>query len=172
MSHVRNYDIRVMTVIAALVGAIILLSDWGRRMMRFGGGGKRRGSSKGGGPIMLIILAVWLIALILAPVLSQLLAMAVSRQREYLADASGSEMTRNPLALASALSKLESASEPTAAIKKGSAHLCIVDPLGRKMNFKEGGISELLGTHPPISKRIMLLKAMAYQQHAVEPKKV
>ena len=164
MSHVRNYDIRVMTVIAALVGAIFLLSDFGGRMMRFGGGRRRSNSrSSGAGPIMLIFLAIWLITLIIAPILSQILAMAVSRQREYLADASGAELTRNPLALANALSKLESAAEPTASIKKGSAHLCIVDPLGRKMNFKEGGIAELFGTHPPISKRITLLKAMAFQ---------
>jgi heat shock protein HtpX len=173
MSHVRNYDIRVMTVIAALVGAIFLLSDWGGRMMRFGvGGGRRRSNSRsggGGGPLVLVILAIWLIGLILAPILSQILAMAVSRQREYLADASGAELTRNPLALANALSKLESAAEPTASIKKGSAHLCIVDPIGRKMNLKEGGVAELFGTHPPISKRITLLKAMAYQQHSVQP---
>ena len=89
--------------------------------------------------------------------------MAVSRQREYLADASGAELTRNPLALATALEKLEAASEPTASVKKGSAHLCIVDPLGRKMNLKEGAFAEIFGTHPPISKRITLLKAMAYQ---------
>jgi heat shock protein HtpX len=165
MSHVKNYDIRVMTVIAALVGAIFLLSDWGTRAMRFGvGGGRRRSSSRSNaGALGLIILIIWIVAMILAPILSQLLAMAVSRQREYLADASGAELTRNPLALANALEKLESAAEPTASIKKGSAHLCIVDPLGRKMNAKEGAVAELFGTHPPISKRITLLKAMSYQ---------
>lgn len=168
MSHVRNYDIRLMTVVAALVGAILLLSDWARNMMRFGGGrgGIRSGSkkSKGGGPIMLIIFVVWLLAIILAPLITQLLAMAVSRKREYLADASGAELTRNPLALATALTKIESAAAPTTSIKKGSAHLCIADPLGRAMNVKEGFMAELFGTHPPISKRITMLKAMAYQQ--------
>jgi heat shock protein HtpX len=174
MSHVRNYDIRLMTVVAALVGAILLISDAARHMMRFGGGrgGVRGGGkkSKGGGPIMLIVFAIWLLALILAPIISQLLAMAVSRKREYLADASGAELTRNPLALANALERIESAEAPTASIKKGTAHLCIADPLGRAFNAKEGFMAELFGTHPPISKRITLLKSMAYQyEHAPPP---
>ncbi len=168
MSHVKNYDIRVMTVIAALVGASLLLSDWARMGMRFGvmgSGGKKGRDSRGGvgGLIALILLALWIIAIILAPLLSQILAMAVSRQREYLADASGAELTRNPLALAKALEKIEFADEPTQSVKKGSAHLCIVDPLGRKANLKEGAIANLFATHPPIFKRITLLRAMAYQ---------
>ncbi|MBI4547671.1 MAG: M48 family metallopeptidase [Ignavibacteriae bacterium] len=167
MSHIKNYDIRLMTIVAALIGGILLLSDWMRGMMRFGG--SRRVSSRrdrrasAGGPIMLILFVLWIIAVILAPIVVQLLAMAVSRKREYLADASGAELTRNPLALANALSKIESAAAPTQAIKKGSAHLCITDPMGRRLNQKEGFWAELFGTHPPISKRITLLKAMAYQ---------
>ena len=106
---------------------------------------------------------VWIIGIILAPVISQLMAFAVSRKREYLADASAAEMTRNPLGLASALRKLESAAAPTASIKRGAAHLCIVDPLGRKVNLKEGVTAELFGTHPPIGKRILALETMAYQ---------
>lgn len=167
MGHIKNYDIRVMTVIAALIGAVFLLSDWARRGMRFGavGGGRRSGGSRreGGGYVALIVFAVWIITIILAPLVGQILAMAVSRQREYLADASGAEFTRNPLALATALGKMEAFSTPTQSIKKGSAHLCIVDPLGRKVNGKEGVIADLFATHPPISKRITLLKAMAYQ---------
>lgn len=164
MAHIKNYDIRTMTIVAALAGAILLLSDAARRMMWYGGSGRGRSSkgAGGGGAIVAILFVVWLIAMILAPIISQLLAMAVSRQREYLADASGSELTRNPLALAKALEKIDSAAMPTKAIKRGSAHLCIVDPLGRRMNFKEGVSAELFGTHPPIHKRIMLLKAMAY----------
>lgn len=164
MSHIRNYDIRLMTVVAALVGAIVLLADWSRRSMWYGGGrSKRSRDSNRGGQLGLIFLAVWILAVILAPIIGQLMAMMVSRKREYLADASGAELTRNPLGLASALSKLESASEPTASIKRGAAHLCIVDPLGRKVNLKEGAFAELFGTHPPIKKRIMALQAMAYQ---------
>jgi heat shock protein HtpX len=165
MSHIRNYDIRLMTVIAALMGAILLLSDWARRGM-FWGGGRRRSRSSGGsvgGPIALILFALWIIGVLLAPLISQLMAMAVSRKREYLADASGAELTRNPMGLVHALEKLENASAPTASIKRGAAHLCIVDPVGRKMNAKEGFAAELFGTHPPMNKRIVALEAMAYQ---------
>lgn len=165
MSHIRNYDIRLMTVIAAMIGAILLLSDWAGRGM-FWGGGRRRSRSSGGsagGAIALVLIVLWLIGLILAPLISQIMAMAVSRKREYFADASGAELTRNPLALASALQKLEDASAPTESIKRGAAHLCIVDPVGRKMNAKEGFAAELFGSHPPISKRIMWLKAMSYE---------
>ncbi len=165
MSHIRNYDIRLMTVIAAMMGAILLLSDWARRGM-FWGGGRRRSRSSGGsgaGPLMLILLALWLVGVILAPLISQLMAMAVSRKREYLADASGAELTRNPMGLAHALQKLENASAPTESIKRGAAHLCIVDPLGRRMNAKEGFTADLFGTHPPMNKRIVALEAMAYQ---------
>jgi heat shock protein HtpX len=171
MSHIRNYDIRLMTVIAALMGAILLLSEWARRGMMWGGGRRRsRSSGSGGGssgPIGLILLVLWLIGVLLAPLITQLMAMAVSRKREYLADASGAELTRNPLGLAHALKKLETASAPTESIKQGAAHLCIVDPLGRKMNAKEGFTAELFGTHPPMNKRIIALEAMAYQMKPV-----
>ncbi len=165
MSHIRNYDIRLMTVIAALMGAILLLSEAARRMRWFGGGGGRRKSSSsgGGGPIVLIFFIVWIIGIILAPIISQMMAMAVSRKREYLADASGAELTRNPMGLAHALRKIENAVAPTKSIKRGSAHLCIADPLGKAVNNKEGFVAELFGTHPPIEKRIMTLQAMAYQ---------
>ena len=119
-----------------------------------------------GGALGLMVLIAWMIGLLFAPLLSQILALGVSRQREYLADASGAELTRNPMALASALEKLTSAVEPTASIKRGSAHLCIVDPLGKLVNTKEGLLAELFGTHPPIEKRIALLKAMSYQNGA------
>ncbi len=161
MSHVRNYDIRMMTVVAALVGSVMLLSEFGMRSGRLGIGLGRGVSRRGKNGSLVFVL--WIIALILAPLISQILAMAVSRQREYLADASGAELTRNPRALASALQKIDSAVEPTRSIKKGTAHLCIADPLGRNINGKEGFFAEIFGTHPPISKRIMLLHAMAYQ---------
>jgi heat shock protein HtpX len=164
LAHIRNYDIRVTTLVAALVGAAFLLADMGRRAMVFGGrGGGRKGGSKAKGGAGLIILIIWLVSVALAPFISRLLAMGVSRQREYLADATGAELTRNPMGLASALAKLNEAAAPTQAIKRGVAHLCIVDPLGRKMNFREGRLAELFGTHPPITKRITILKAMAYQ---------
>lgn len=161
MSHIRNYDTRMMTFVAALVGGIVLLSDWARRGMRFMGG-RGRGRSKGPAPV--ILLAIWILAAILAPVLAQVLAMAVSRRREYLADASGAELTRNPMALAEALKKIEFASAPTEAISRGTAHLCIADPLGRKMGLKEGFWADLLSTHPPMVKRINALREMAFQK--------
>jgi len=160
MSHIRNYDIRLMTVVAALIGAVILISELGMRSMYLGGGRKRSSKGGGGGPLLLV---AWIVGLILAPVASRMLAMAVSRQREYLADASGAELTRNPGALASALEKIDGATEPTRSIKKGTAHLCIADPLSRAVNSREGFFADLMATHPPIRKRVMLLKAMAYQ---------
>jgi len=166
LSHVRNYDIRVMTIVAALVGGVALLSDWARRGMMWGGGGRRRRDDDdrgGGGLATLVLFAVWIIAIILAPLIAQMLAMLVSRRREYLADASGAELTRNPLGLASALEKIESAAEPTRAINRGSAHLCIADPLGRKLNVKEGRWSDLFASHPPMAARIAALKQMAFQ---------
>jgi heat shock protein HtpX len=164
MAHVKNYDIRLMTVVAALVGSVLLISDWGRRGLGWGGG--RRRSSRdggGGGAVMLVFFVLWILSLILAPLIARLVAMAVSREREYLADASGSELTRNPGALASALEKIDAAKEPTPSIKQGVAHLCIADPRGRLVNEREGGLAELFATHPPIAKRIALLREMAYQ---------
>jgi heat shock protein HtpX len=165
LSHVRNYDIRLMTVIAALVGAVALLADWAARGMQFGGGSRRRSRDKdgGGGALGLVLLVVWLIAILLAPLIGQLLAMSVSRRREYLADASGAELTRNPLALAGALHKIEFAVEPTTSIKRGTAHLCIADPLGRKMGLQEGKTADLFASHPPMVSRIAALREMAYQ---------
>jgi heat shock protein HtpX len=164
MAHVKNYDIRLMTVVAALVGSVLLISDWGRRGIGWGGG-RRRSSRDGGGQgiVLLVFFVVWMLSLILAPLIARLVAMAVSREREYLADASGSELTRNPLALASALEKIDAAKEPTPSIKQGVAHLCIADPRGRAVNEREGGIAELFATHPPIAKRIALLREMAYR---------
>lgn len=162
MSHIRNYDIRMMTVVAALIGAIMLISEISLRSSRFGGGQRRNSSSKKGGQ-EIIVLVIWLVTIIIAPIIARILAMAVSRQREYLADASGAELTRNPAALAEALHKISSAVEPTQSIKRGTAHLCIADPLGSEINVKEGFLAELFGTHPPVQKRITLLRAMAYR---------
>src|SRR5215471_1695913 len=164
MSHVRNYDVRVMTVVAALVGSILLLSDWGRRGLWWGGGRRDDRERGGGGLLALVFFVLWLLSLILAPIIAQLVAMAVSRQREYLADASGAELTRNPLALASALEKIDAATAPTRSIKQGVAHLCIEDPRGSALNDREGAFASLFSTHPPMAKRIAILKEMAYQK--------
>lgn len=167
MSHIRNFDIRVMTIVAALVGAVALLADWARRGMMWGGGSRRRNSSdddRKGGAAGIIFFAVWLVAILLAPLLAQLLAMMVSRRREYLADASGAELTRNPLGLARALAKIESAAAPTMMVNRGTAHLCIADPMGRPVFVKEGRLAELFASHPPMRARIAALEEMAFQR--------
>ena len=161
MSHVKNYDVRLMTVVAALAGAILLLADWSRRGLWWGG--RSRSSSRQGG-LGILFAVLWVISLVLAPIIAQIVSLAVSRQREYLADASSAELTRNPLGLASALEKIEDAVDPTASIKQGIAHLCIADPRGRAVNEREGFFADLLSTHPPIAKRIALLREMAYQK--------
>jgi len=165
MSHIRNLDVRVMTIVAALVGAVALLADWARRGMMWGGGRRRdRDDQRGGGAAGIIFFAIWLMAILLAPLLAPLLAMLVSRRREYPADASGAELTRNPMGLAHALEKSDAAAGPTVAVNRGTAHLCIADPLGRSMNLKEGAWANLFASHPPMAARIAALKDMAYQR--------
>lgn len=163
MAHIRNHDIRLMTVVAALVGAVALLADWAARGLRAGRGRGGR-SGRNGSAVAPVILAVWLLAVLLAPVVARLLAMLVSRQREYLADAVGAELTRHPLALARALERIEAAAEPTASIHRGTAHLCIADPLGRRVTSREGRLADLLASHPPMASRIAALRRMAYER--------
>ena len=171
MGHVQNLDVRLMTTVAALVGFIVLASDGMGRFLGWGGGGnlfggrsRDRDRSGPGGVIGLVILVLWIVSLILAPIIVRLMAMAVSRNREYLADASGAQFTRNPGALASALAKIDASNAPTKSINRSAAHLCIIDPLGRGLNEKEGGFANLFGTHPPMAMRISRLKGMAFQQ--------
>ncbi len=95
--------------------------------------------------------------------MAQALAMMVSRRREYLADASGAELTRNPISLARALEKIDAAVAPTKSMNQGTAHLCIADPLGRQVNLREGFWSDLFASHPPMAARIAALKQMAFQ---------
>ncbi len=167
LGHVKNLDIRLMTTLAALVGAVLLVREgMGRTMMHGGrlpvrGGGRR---SKDAAPLLAIMLALWVISWIIAPLVTQLLALAVSRGREYLADAMSAQFTRNPLALASALEKIEGAAAPTTSIKRGAAHLCICDPLGRRFTNREGWLADRLATHPPMSMRISRLKGMGYAE--------
>lgn len=160
MGHVKNLDVRLMTLLAALVGAIALIGDGMWRVMRGGGrmslGGGRSGGKKGANPLVVVALVLWIVSWLLAPLITRLLAMAVSRNREYLADAMGAQFTRNPLALASALHRIEHAAAPTHAIKRGSAHLCIADPLGRRP-----AIAGFLASHPPMAIRVARLRAMA-----------
>ena len=166
-------SVRLLTLLAAMVGAIALMSDGMGRMLRGGGGrtvgrmaggGRRSGGGKGNAVVFIIVLTLWLVTLIVAPIVSRMLAMAVSRKREFLADATGAQLTRNPAALASALEKLTAAAAPTQTITRGAAHLCIVDPQPGIWSGREGAMANLLASHPPVRQRIIQLRGMSYQQ--------
>lgn len=171
LAHVRNLDVRLMTLLAGMVGAVALMSDGMGRTLRSGSragggsGGRSSSGGKGGGnPLGLIVLALWLLTLIVAPVVSRVLAMSVSRKREFLADATAAQFTRNPMALASALEKLAAATGATRSITTGAAHLCIVDPSPGLLSSRRGFLADVLASHPPIRQRIIRLQGMGYQQ--------
>jgi heat shock protein HtpX len=169
MGHVKNLDMQLMTMVAGLAGAIALIADGSLRVLRHGrllGRGARGGGGKGGknaGPLFAVLLVVWLVSWLLAPLVTRLLAMGISRKREYLADAMSAQFTRNPMALATALDKIEKAGAPTKAIKGGVAHLCIADPLGRNISSRPGLLGDLFATHPPMALRVARLRGMAFQ---------
>ena len=150
LSHVKNYDIRVMTVVIVLVGIISIISNMVFRMSLNRGGQRRR---DGGGAGLLLI--VGLILVILSPIIAQLIKLAVSRKREYLADASGALMTRFPEGLARALRKIETDGRPVAMASAATAHLYFANPFSGK------AVANLFSTHPPISERIKALETMA-----------
>ena len=151
MSHVRNYDVRLMTWAAVLAGSIALLAQIFMRAMWFGGGNRDRG---GANPIVLLVVIV---SLILAPIAAILIQLAISRRREYVADASAAELTRYPQGLASALAEISAAAKPSARLgNQAIAHLMIAAPLGAR-----GHTSKLFSTHPPAEDRIARLAEMA-----------
>ncbi|HEX7714226.1 MAG TPA: zinc metalloprotease HtpX [Bacillota bacterium] len=153
MSHIKNYDIRISTLVVVLVGMAVLLSDWMMRSLWFGRG---RGRNRDGGNFQGILALVGLIFMILAPLIAQLMQLAISRKREFLADASGALLTRYPEGLASALEKLDADTEPLEVANKATAHLFIVNPLKEHGGF----INHLFSTHPPIAERVKALRAM------------
>ena len=155
VSHIRNRDVLLMSLCSVLLGTIVILAWYGSRALIFGGGSRR--SSKGGGQGQLIILAVAIILMILAPIMAQLIYFAISRKREYLADASSALYTRYPDGLASALEKLGASTGQLKSANQATAPMYIVNP------FRKQGraASDLTSTHPPISERIRILHAMA-----------
>ena len=153
MSHVVNRDIRVMLLVTVLVGTVALISDGLLRSMQFGVG-RRRGRDSGGGGGIIVIVAI--VLAILTPIIATLIQLAVSRQREYLADASGALLTRYPPGLASALRKIGADKEALEVANKATASLYIANPLKDKPAFMDG----LFNTHPPIAERIKRLEAM------------
>ncbi len=155
MAHIRNYDVRFMSMLAATVGAIVLLRDVALRAMRFGGMGRRRsGGGSGGGRGQILALLLLVVVLILAPILALALRMAVSRRREYLADATGAYITRNPDGLARALEKLRDFRGPPMKVSEGVAHMFFTNPT-RRLNA-----TGLFATHPPLQERINRLRRM------------
>jgi len=155
LSHIRNYDIRMMMLVVVLVGVIALLSDLFLRSMFYGRG--KRSSGKGGGMIGVIIILIGLVLAILAPLIAQLIKLAVSRQREFLADADGTLLSRNPSGLTNALRKIRDDKEPLVeAANKATAHLFIENPL---RTFR-GKINSLFSTHPDINDRIKRLESL------------
>ncbi len=150
MSHIKNFDVRYATLVVILVGTVALVSDWMRRSFFYRG--RRKKGRAGGG---LIVIIAFVLA-ILAPIIAQLIRLAISRQREYLADASGALLTRYPEGLASALEKISRDREPLEAANKATAHLYIVNPLLEH----RGKLNTLFSTHPPAEERIRRLRAM------------
>jgi heat shock protein HtpX len=146
LSHVGNYDIRLMTVVVVLVGAITLVSDWFMRSLWFRGRNDREGGN--------VFMIVGIVLAILTPIAASLVQLAISRRREYLADASGALLTRYPEGLADALEVISKDKQPLRAANRATAHLYIANP------FKGKNVSNLFSTHPPIEDRIKKLQAM------------
>jgi len=155
MSHIKNFDIRVQTLAVVMVGIIALLSDWIMRSLWWGGRGRRSGRGKSGN-LGAVLVVVGIFFAIFGPIIAQLLRLAVSRKREFLADASGALLTRYPAGLASALRKIADDTEPLEAANKATAHLYIVNPL----KDIKGAVNKLFSTHPPIEARIAALEKM------------
>lgn len=159
LSHIQNYDIRLMSVVSVLVGCIALLSDL---ILRFGmRGGFRRGSRDRdeAGQLKIVLLVVGVLLALLSPLIAQLIQLAISRRREFLADASGAGMTKNPEGLARALEKISHDTEPLEAANKATAHLYFSDPL-RNVHGGVGWFAGLFQTHPPVAERIKALRGL------------
>ena len=158
ISHVKNRDVLLMTISGVLLGTIVILSWYATRIMFFGAMfGGRRSSSAGGGYGQLIILIIGIVLMILAPIFAQLIYFAISRKREYLADASSALYTRYPEGLASALEKIGASTGQLKSANKATAPMYIINP------FRKKGMSasDLTSTHPPLSERVRILRSMA-----------
>jgi heat shock protein HtpX len=164
ISHIKHRDVLLMSMCSVLLGTIVILSFYASRMMMFGaivggGGGNRRSSSRnsgsGGGALIILVFAILL--MILAPIFAQLIYFAISRKREYLADASSALYTRYPEGLASALEKLAQSTTPVKSANQATAPMYIVNPFRNKSM----SVSDWTSTHPPIQERIRILRAMA-----------
>jgi heat shock protein HtpX len=160
LSHVKNFDIRFMTLMVVLVGTVVLLADVGLRSLFWSGRGRRprRAGGRGGGPIMLVILLVAILLAIVAPILAHLIQLASSRQREFLADASAARMTRYPEGLARALEALAADTEPMPEASRATAHLFIIQPMMAAGKKRARGSA--WSSHPPIAERVARLRSI------------
>ncbi len=158
LAHIKNRDVLLMAMCSILLGSIVILAWYASRVMIFGSmTGSRRSSSAGGGQAQLIIFVVAIVLMILAPIMAQLIYFAISRKREYLADASSALYTRYPEGLASALEKLAASTQQLKTANKATAPMYIINPFHKKGM----AASDLSSTHPPISERIRILRSMA-----------
>lgn len=157
LSHIGNYDTRLMAVVTILVGLITLLGDWLLRASWFGGRSRSSDEDRGSGAIFMIL---GFVLALLSPVIAQIIQLAISRRREFLADASSVKLTRQPSGLISALKKLGADQEPLEVANKATAHLYIINPL-KNRHDAIGWFSGLFNTHPPLSDRIKSLESMS-----------
>ena len=158
MTHVRNFDTRLQSIVAVMVGLVALLGDWLLRASWFGGRKSRDNDNSAGA----IILVLGIIFAILSPIISQLIQLAISRRREFMADAGSVSITKQPQGLISALEKISKDREPLEAANKATAHLYIASPFkGKESQGSVGWFSGLFNTHPPINERIKILKELA-----------
>lgn len=154
LSHVKNYDIRVMTIVVVLVGAVMLLSDIMLRSL----GRMNRTNNRNGGQAALVLMLIGVVLAILSPLFAKLIQMSISRSREYLADASGALLTRYPEGLARALEKISATAQPLQKTNHATAHLFIANPYGKHQ--RRTALANLFSTHPPIEERINKLRGM------------
>jgi heat shock protein HtpX len=156
MSHIGNYDTRIMTAVAVLVGLVALLADLMLRFTYYGAGARPSNKGKGGGALGAALLIMAFVLVALSPVIASAMRFAMSRQREYLADSSGALLCRNPDALADALIKISADPEPLEVANKATAHLYITNPLKEHASF----MNNLFATHPPVEERVKILRAV------------
>ncbi len=168
LSHIGNYDIRVMTLVVVLVGTVTLLADWMLRASIFGG--RKKSNSEGGGQLQIILIIAGIVLAILSPIIATLIKLAVSRKREFLADSSAALLTRYPEGLAKALEKISADKEPLEAANKATAHMYIVNPFHEDIDPSDAlratsasgrsWLASMFNTHPPIEERVKRLREM------------
>ncbi len=161
--HVKNRDVLLMAISAVMLGTIVIISWYATRVMFWGGGRRERRDSggDGGGSIQAVLMILGLVLLVLAPVFAQLIYLAISRKREYLADASSALYTRYPDGLASALEKLGNSNARVRAANQATAPMYIINPFAKKR-----AVTDWMSTHPPITERVRILRAMGGNSYA------